>query len=337
MSNKKILVLGTGGTIAGRSALAGDNIGYRAAEVGVDDLLQGLNLPSSALIGHVLEAVQVAQIDSKDMGPAVWQSLLLALNAARADPDVGAIVITHGTDTIEETAFLLSCLLPSDKPIVLTCAMRPATALTPDGPQNLRDAISVAVDPLATGVIVVAAGQVHQAEHVMKVHSYRTDAFHSGDEGPCGCVEEGRVRWYHPLPRNESIALSEDAQQIATRVILSGAAWPRVEIVLSHAGVSGDGVDALMTQANGPRPVQGLVVACTGNGTIHHELQAALERASQAGVVVWRSTRCLFGRIICAEGSPDSADPSTWRAVSFSPVKARLALTLTLMSDSLAR
>ena len=83
-----------------------------------------------------------------------------------------------------------------------------------------------------------------------------------------------------------------------------------------------------MTQANGPRPVQGLVVACTGNGTIHHELQAALERASQAGVVVWRSTRCLFGRIICAEGSPDSADPSAWRAVSFSPVKARLALAL---------
>lgn len=337
MSNKKILVLGTGGTIAGRSALAGDNIGYRAAEVGVDDLLQSLSLPSAALAGHVLEAVQVAQIDSKDMGPAVWQPLLLALNAAQADPHVAAMVITHGTDTIEETAFLLGCLQPSAKPIVLTCAMRPATALTPDGPQNLRDTISVAVDPLATGVLVVAAGQVHRALHVMKVHSYRTDAFHSGDEGPCGCVEEGRVRWFHPLPRNEFIALSEDAQQAARRVVLSGAPWPRVEIVLSHAGVSGDGVDALMAQANGPRPVRGLVVACTGNGTIHHELQAALERASHAGVVVWRSTRCVFGRIIAAEEPSDSVDSMAWRAVNFSPVKARLALALTLMSGSLTK
>ncbi len=108
---------------------------------------------------------------------------------------MAGIVITHGTDTLEETAWLLPNVLDAAKPVVLTCAMRPATALVPDGPQNLLDAVSLAAEPTARGVLMVAAGVVHGAREVSKVHPLRLDAFESGDTGPLGWVEAGRVRW----------------------------------------------------------------------------------------------------------------------------------------------
>lgn len=346
MSEKKVVVMGTGGTIAGRSAQPGDNIGYRAGEVAVAELLEGLHLPAAALAGHALACVQIAQVDSKDMGPAVWLPLLRALDACLADPLVAAVVITHGTDTIEETAFLLDALLSPAKPVVLTCAMRPASALAPDGPQNLRDALSVALAPHAAGVLVVAAGWVHAASQVMKVHTYRTDAFSSGDVGPCACVEEGRVRWFRNYEQKDIFVLSGQAQAAIKKALFDGQPWPRVELVFSHAGVTGDSVDALLTQASGPRPVRGLVVAGTGNGTIHHELHAALLRAQAAGVVVWRSTRCVFGRVITADGPAgaggaeegDSEEGGcssldALPAVAYPPFKARLALVLTLIAS----
>src|SRR4051794_34617606 len=131
----KIVVLGTGGTIAGRAASAQDNLGYRAAQVGVEDLLQGVPAAS----GLQLHAEQVAQVDSKDMDFTVWRSLALRCEHWLAQADVAGIVVTHGTDTMEETAFFLQSVLATDKPVVLTGAMRPATSAAPDGPQNLAD------------------------------------------------------------------------------------------------------------------------------------------------------------------------------------------------------
>jgi L-asparaginase len=148
------LVIATGGTIAGRAAQATDNVGYRAAELGVQQLLDAV----PALAGLPLRTLQLAQVDSKDMGPAVWQPLVQALDQALRDPAVGGVVVTHGTDTLEETAYLLQRVLAPAKPVVLTAAMRPATSLQADGPQNLLDALTVAREPGAQGVLVVLAG-----------------------------------------------------------------------------------------------------------------------------------------------------------------------------------
>src|ERR1017187_2879725 len=159
-SSKKIVLLGTGGTIAGSAADADDNVGYTAAQLGVEQLLQAT--PDLAKATYAVVAEQVAQVDSKDMSFAVWR--LLALRCAHwlAQSDVQGIVITHGTDTLEETAFFLRLVLPANltacKPVVLTCAMRPASARFPDGPQNLSDAFVVAADGAAKGVLAVCAG-----------------------------------------------------------------------------------------------------------------------------------------------------------------------------------
>jgi len=316
----KIVVLGTGGTIAGTAADAGDNIGYTAAQVGVQQLLDAV--PGlAALARGALESEQVAQVDSKDMPFDVLLALAARCAHHLADPAVAGLVITHGTDTIEETAWFLHALLHAHKPVVLTCAMRPATALVPDGPQNLLDAVAVAVTPGARGLVVVAAGAVHGAQSVRKVHPYRVDAFDSGEQGPLGWVEEGRVRMAHAWPLNAALegsaigAWFEGAAASSAR-----SAWPRVEIVMNHAGADGRVVDLLMADG-----VDGLVVAATGNGTLHHALEAALLRAQAAGVAVRVTTRCTLGRVLAKPSDVLPVD-----AQGLSPVKARIALWLEL-------
>ena len=311
-----VVILGTGGTIAGLSASASDNIGYRAAQVGVDQLVAAI--PSLTDGGPVLTE-QVAQIDSKDMSFGVWARLAARVAHYLAREDVGGIVITHGTDTIEETAYFLQAVCQPTKPVVLTCAMRPASALVPDGPQNVIDALAVARHVGASGVTVVCAGTIHSALDVQKVHTYQLDAFSSGDGGPIGFVEEETLR----LIRNWPVAPVKRAQA-AIKIIATVAShgdWPRVEIVMNYAGASGSLVDALVAQG-----VQGLVVACTGNGTLHHDLEAALLQAQAGSVRVVRATRCVNGRVLPKPGDllPDSQ--------GLSPVKARVALMLELLT-----
>ena len=184
-----VVFLGTGGTIAGASADATDSIGYAAAQRSLLELLADLQSLVPALSRTAIEAEQVAQIDSKDMGPAVWQLLAGRVAHHLARPEVAGLVITHGTDTLEETAWLLQRVLAPTKPVVLVAAMRPATALSADGPQNLLDALAVARTTGARGVLAVLAGRVHSAGDLRKVHPHRLDAFDSGDAGPLGVVE----------------------------------------------------------------------------------------------------------------------------------------------------
>ena len=152
-SSTRRVILGTGGTIAGRATRAGDNVGYVAGQVNAQDLIGAV----PALAGMPLEVEQVAQIDSKDMGFAVWQRLAQRVAHHLVREEVTGVVITHGTDTLEETAYFLQQVLRPTKPVVLTCAMRPATALVPDGLQNLLDAVAVAGDVQAHGVMAVCA------------------------------------------------------------------------------------------------------------------------------------------------------------------------------------
>lgn len=320
----RLLVLGTGGTIAGRAEQRGDHVGYRAGEVAVADLLAGIPVPT----GWRVQAEQLAQVDSKDMGPDVWRPLLARVRELLEQADVAGIVITHGTDTLEETAYLLQRLLAPAKPVVLTCAMRPATALAPDGPQNLADALVVAAEPGARGVVAVCAGRIHSALEVRKVHHYRLDAFDSGDAGPLGLVEQGACTRFKPWPAADE---PEPGRRLAALDRLLGQQpWPRVECLFSHGGADGWLVRALLAQdaaLGRPRPdrLQGLVVAGTGNGTLHQDLLAALLEAQAAGVRVWRSTRCASGRVLLAAASPDLIP-----AVALPPAQARLALLLEL-------
>jgi L-asparaginase len=304
------VVLATGGTLAGKASSAGDNIGYTAAQVGIEALLGAI----PALQGMPLVAEQVAQVDSKDMGFELWRRLALRCEYWLAQEEVGGLVITHGTDTLEETAYFLHRVLAPSKPVVLTCAMRPATALAPDGPQNIVDALAVASDPHARGVVAVCAGTIHGAQDVAKQHTYRLDAFTSGDAGPLGYVEEGKLRRLRDWP-------AADAAAAALRKFTAARRWPRVEILVNHAGAGGAIVQALVAQG-----VEGLVVAGTGNGTLHEELEAALIQAQAGGVKVVRSTRCAQGRVLSPPGLalPDSA--------GLSPVKARIALALELLA-----
>ncbi len=307
-------MLGTGGTIAGKAASAGDNLGYVAGQVEVGALLAGVPAPA----GLTLVAEQVCNIDSKDMSHAHWHALALRCQNWLDDPSVRGIVVTHGTDTLEETAFFLAQVLQADKPVVLTCAMRPATSAAPDGPQNLQDALAVAAARDARGVLAVCAGTVHLARAVRKVHTYRLDAFSSGEGGPLGYVEEGRVRLTRPWATVPWIP------RLRVRALPAADRWPSVQIVACHAGADAVVVDALVQTGR----VQGLVVAATGNGTVHEAVDAALVRAQQAGLAVLRATRCADGAVLASDGArwPDAFD--------LSPVKARIALMLRLMPEA---
>jgi L-asparaginase len=305
-----IVVLGTGGTIAGRAASPDEHVAYTSAVLPVGRLLASL-----ASIGDdlVTESEQVAQVDSKDMDFAIWRRLAEAVTRHLARPKVRAIVITHGTDTLEETAYFLARVVDASKPVVVTAAMRPASSSEADGPRNLADAIAVAAGAPGPGVVVVVAGQVHSARAVRKVHPTRLDAFSSGEQGALATVYRGALRplrdWPHDTQPIGLAALPEEP-----------AAWPWVEIVTSVAGADGRAVDLLVEGG-----VAGIVVAATGNGTLHRRLAQALARARERGVAVLRSTRCLDGGVAASEGDVLAA------AGDLTPVKARVELILTLL------
>ena len=307
MTDSKIVILGTGGTIAGTAASASDAVGYSAGQLGIGHLVAAL----PGLRELDLECEQIAQLDSKDMDYTTWQALAARAAEHLARADVAGVVVTHGTDTLEETAYFLHRVLAPFKPLVLTAAMRPATSVATDGPQNLLDALSTARDAAARGVLVAVAGRVWAGAELRKVHSYRIDAFDAADAGPLAVVEEGRLRWWREAPRSDALGLSHIARDAAQ--------WPRVEIVMSHAGANGALVDALVAQGT-----RGIVAAGTGNGTLHRDLEAALLRAQSAGVQVLRSTRCAAGPVI-GGALLRSAD-------ALSPVQARVELLLQLLA-----
>ncbi|MGC4063012.1 MAG: asparaginase [Aquabacterium sp.] len=312
---QSVVILGTGGTIAGTGSDPARSWQYRAAQLSVAQLVEAV----PALAGVPLQAVQVAQIDSKDMRWSVWQALGLALQTHLARDDVAGVVITHGTDTLEETAYLLHRLVESAKPVVLTAAMRPATAPDADGPGNLRDAVGVVQEAARRGlggVLAAMHGRIWSGAHVRKACSSALDAFDGGGHAPLALLDEHGA-W----------------TQVSTSWPQAGGAGlpvlvnkpPRVEIVCSHADADGWLVDAALAHAQAGEGLAGLVVAGTGHGTIHEGLQSALDRAAAQGVTVWRSSRVARGGVAGREGD-------VWEAGGdLTPAQARVALMLTLL------
>ncbi len=309
-----LVVLGTGGTIAGRGASGTSAVGYRAGEVGVEALVEGL-VPEGATV----EAEQIAQLDSKDMDAATWLRLASRIAHHAARDAVRGVVVTHGTDTLEETAWWLARTSRTGKPVVVTAAMRPATSRSPDGPQNLADALAVAATDGATGVVAVLAGRIHGAADVRKAHPYRVEAFSSGDAGPIGYVEEGRVRLLRAWPTSVAGAGERN---------LEASPWPWVEIVSSTAAADARAVPALVAAG-----VAGLVVATTGNGQIHRVTEAALRAAQRHGVAVLRCLRAGMGGTIVAgseAGASGAASPFE-SAGALGPAAARVELIVRLL------
>jgi L-asparaginase len=316
----RIAVLATGGTIAGEAGDAAKTSGYKAGVVGVDKLLDAV--PSLSQVARI-HAEQVASIDSKDMTPALWATLCTRVNALLAQDDTDGIVITHGTDTLEETAYLLHLTVKSDKPVVLTAAMRPATALSADGPLNLLNAVTVAGSRAAwkQGVLVAFNNQIHCARDITKTSTYAVDAFRSPEGGALGWVQDGQVEFQRAVVRPHT---TQAPFQI-------NAELPAVEIVASYAGASRAAIDAFVAAG-----VKGLVIAGTGNGSIHSTLQHAIVDAVRQGVAVVRSSRVGSGHVMRNGAAPDDALGSI-TAGSLNPYKARVLLMLALAAGTPAK
>ncbi len=309
----RIAVLATGGTIAGSAADAAQTSGYQAGVVGVDRLLAAV--PALSHVARI-EAEQVASIDSKDLDLALWTTLAERIAALAAREDIDGIVVTHGTDTLEETAYALHLIVKTDKPVVLTAAMRPSSALSADGPLNLLGAVTVAGSQAARGqgVLVAFNNRIHSARDVVKTSTYAVDAFHSPEIGALGWVQDGRVEFQRSVVRPHTAATP----------FVALASWPSVEIVASYAGASRAAVDALV--ACGAR---GIVVAGTGNGSIHASVQAALGEASARGVAVVRASRVGSGHVMRNGAASDDALGFV-SAGTLNPYKARVLLMLAL-------
>lgn len=321
---RRVAVLATGGTIAGlASKAAAQEEGYKAAELSVQELLQTLPEDFAARPAHIA-AEQVAQVDSKDMGVPVWNALALRCAHYLADAQTDGIVIAHGTDTLEETAWFLHRVLPaSGKPVVLVCAMRPADSPEADGPRNLADGLAVAQADGMAGVMLVCAGRVHGARHVQKVHPWRLDAFASVDAAPLGDIHNGV---FVPARQGRGGGAAQSTcgayagyLSIARRE--PARAWPKVAVIASHAAADADVVHAL-AQAG----FDGLVVQATGNGSLHEALLPALHAAARRGVRIWLVTRCPQG---CIAGF---ANRFAFHVSPLHAFKARIDLALSLMN-----
>jgi L-asparaginase len=307
-----VVILGTGGTIAGVAPDGANDLAYEAAQLSVEALVRS----APELRDVPLETEQVAQVDSKDMTHAIWQALTHRVLHHLLREEVQGIVVTHGTDTMEETAYLVQRVLAPNKPVVFTGAMRPASSRQADGPENLVDAVAVAQEPGAHGVLVVMAGTVHGAVDVRKAHAHRLDAFSSGDVGPLARLDNGTLHRLRAWPSGEAMGVAV--------VDPAPDTWPVVEIVTSHAGASAGLIDALARAGT-----KGIVIAATGNGTVHEAIEQGVQRAAWSGMTVLRATRCGDGAILDAPEDGKGAWPS---AGALTPAKARVELMLRLMA-----
>lgn len=315
----RIRLLATGGTIAGAQTTGR---GYRAAALSIQALVAAV--PQLATLAR-LEVEQVAKLGSQDMNETVWRKLAARTQAALDDPAIAGVVITHGTDTMEETGYFLNLIVRSAKPIVLVGAMRPATAMSADGPMNLFNAIAVAATPAACGrgVLIVANDEIHCAREVAKTNTTQLGTFHSGQRGLAGLVNAGRPHFYAPPVRRHTAA---------SEFILPGrATLPRVDIIFAHAGMDRALIDDAV--AAGAR---GLVIAGVGDGNLGAPALAACAAAAKKGVAIVRSSRTGGGVV---ERNIEINDDRLGFVVAdeLNPQKARILLMLGLTRTCHAR
>jgi L-asparaginase len=311
----KVVIVATGGTIAGAAASQTD-AGYKSGAVGVDILINAV--PQLKDVAEVT-GEQVASIGSQDMNDEVWLKLANKVNEILAKPDVAGVAITHGTDTMEETAYFLDLVVKSDKPVVLTGSMRPSTAMSADGPLNIYNAVAIAADPAARGrgVMVTVDDDIHSAHDIVKTHTTDVGTMSSGEAGLVGATLFGKDTWYRS-PNNLHTTKSEFS-------ITGVKAMPRVDIIYAHANMSPDMISSAV--ANGAK---GLVIAGVGDGNMTSPAAEAVKAAVKQGIVVVRSSR-TNGGIIRRNIELSDDDMGTVASMELNPGKARVLLQLALL------
>ena len=309
-------ILATGGTIAGSAPSSVDS-GYRSGVMGVSALIDGVN----GLRGvATLTGDQFSQVGSQDMNDGLWLSLAARVNELFSADEADGIVITHGTDTAEETAFFLHLVVRSERPVVLTGSMRPATSLSPDGPLNLFNAVSVASDANAQGrgAIVAVNDDLHSARDVTKSSTTDVQTFVSPGAGLLGTASYGRIRYFRS-PTHPHTSGSEFS-------VGGLVALPRVDILFAHANMPAD-----LVRASASLGARGIVIAGMGNGNVSTDVANTLADVAGSGVIVVRSSRVSSGDV----GRNIELDDDRLGFVAsdqLNPQKSRVLLQLCLAS-----
>jgi L-asparaginase len=310
-----IVILATGGTIAGAAA-TGTQAGYTSGAVTIDAMIAAV--PGIRDLANI-RGEQIANVGSQDITFNIMLTLAKRINELLATPGVDGIVVTHGTDTLEETAFFLNLVVKSDKPVVIVGSMRPSTAVSADGPLNLYDGVAVAADPNARGlgVLVVMNDWIHGAHSLTKTSTTSVQTFMSPLRGLVGVSAYGKNDFYNS-PHWKHTTGSEFDVASATNL-------PRVDIVFACADMSPDLIDAAV--ANGAK---GIVIAGVGNGNMNKASLEAAERAAKKGVVIVRSSRVTTGTV--GRNVEINDDELGFVASDeLNPQKSRILLMLALM------
>ena len=314
-----VTILATGGTIAGTGASSTTTVGYTAATVGVQRLIQAV--PELAKVANV-SGEQVFQIASENMSNEHWLTLAKRVNVLLAQPNVDGIVITHGTDTLEETAYFLDLVVKSRKPVVLVGAMRPSTALSADGPINLYNSVLLAASPEAVGkgVLVAMNDQIQAARDITKVNTSTLDSFRTPELGMLGYIQGSKAFFYRQAVRKHTVDTEFDIS--ALQVL------PQVDIVYGYANVSPVAVDAFVAAGS-----KGIIHAGVGDGSLATKVVPALKAARANGVLVVRASRVGQG-ILARNGEANDDELDFVAADTLNPQKARILLMLALTKTS---
>jgi L-asparaginase len=313
-----VKIIATGGTIAGEAASSAQ-AAYTSGQVGVEALIKAV--PTLSKVAQV-SGEQISNVGSQDMSDEVWLKLAKRINEIAASSDVNGIVITHGTDTMEETAYFLHLVVKTKKPVVLTGSMRPSTALSADGPLNIYNAVAVAADPQAVGrgVLVSINDQIHSAHDMTKTHTTATDTFMSPYRGLIGATAYGVNQYYRYPYKKHTTDTPFNVDQAAS--------LPRVDILYIYEDMPGDLVDAAVKAG-----AKGIVSAGVGNGNMPKAVMEALGRAAKAGVIVVRASRVPLGFV--GRGVEVDDDKMNFVAAEeLNPPKARVLLRLALMQTT---
>ncbi|WP_198087188.1 asparaginase [Variovorax sp. E3] len=313
-----VVILATGGTIAGAGASAVNSATYAAAKVGVEKLIAGL--PELSKVANV-RGEQVFQVASESLTNDNLLTLAKRVSALSKQPDVDGIVITHGTDTLEETAYFLTLTVHTNKPIVVVGSMRPGTALSADGALNLYDAVNVAgsKDAMGKGVLVTMNDNIDSGRDVSKNVNIKTNAF-SSQWGPLGMIVEGKNYWFRAPVKRHTMNSEFNIDSIS--------ALPPVEIAMGYEGVSSIAIDAIAKSG-----AKALIHGGTGNGSVADRIVPNLQKARADGVIVIRSSRVPDGFVIRNAEQPD--DKYDWVvAHDLRPQKARILAMVALTKTS---